>query len=135
MTDAAFRAGMKQMAAIFPDRDEDETVKATRGQVYRKVLDYLRDEEFLFAVEMALKYERWFPTPASLISFADEYEPPTLVLPSGRSPEQLEAEREAARGNIRSGTELVRAELVKRGLLAADAPEPCAVMPKGKGER
>jgi hypothetical protein len=132
MTDAAFARGMGQMAAVFQNREEDAAVKNTRGQVYRKVLDYLSDAEFLFAVEMALKYERWFPTPASLISFADEYEPPTLALPSGRSPEQLEADREAARGNIRSGAELVRAELVKRGLLAPDAAEPCASMPKGE---
>lgn len=133
MTDAAFAKGMGLLSAVFPNLDEDPAVKNTRGMAYRKTLDHLSDEAFLFGVSLALKHEkRWFPTPAMLIDYADEYEPPQPLLPSGRTPEQLEAEREAARGNIRSGAELVRAELIRLRLLAPDAPEPVADMPKAR---
>jgi hypothetical protein len=131
MTDAAFRAGMAQLAVTFPSADEESAVKGMRSQVYRRILDYMSDAEFAFAVDEALRYEKWFPTPASLISYADDYKPPAPALPAGRTAEQLEAERAAARGNLRSGVELVRAELQKRGLLAADAPEPVESMKGG----
>ncbi len=124
MTDAAFREGMKLMAAVYPDRDEDDAVKATRGQAYRRILDYLTDAEWIFAVSLALQYEKWFPTPASLISYADEYMPTTKVLPAPRDMDALEVERAERRGEIKSGMELVRQELVTLGLIGPDAPFP-----------
>lgn len=130
MTDAAFVQGMRDLAATLPSRDEDLKVKNARGQVYRRILDHLSDEAFLFAVELALKHERWFPAPATLISFADEYEPPRPALPPARSPEAIEAAHEASRANLRGGMELVRSYLVEKGLLRADAPDPVRDMPK-----
>lgn len=129
MTDEAWAKGMHDLVML-PDREMSQEYAADRGEVYRRVLDHLTDAEWLYAVAEALKYERWFPAPATLISFADEYVPPGLALPAGRTSEQIEADRIAARENLRGGAALIRGELQRRGLLASDAPEPVESMPK-----
>jgi hypothetical protein len=119
MTDAAFKAGMAQLAVTFPNADEEPAVKGARSQVYRRILDYMSDAEFAYAVDEALRYEKWFPTPASLISYADEYAPPVKALPAV-SPAELETRRE----NHKQQMGQLKAALVERGLIPADAPEP-----------
>lgn len=116
MTDGAFKAGMAQMAVTFPSSDEDASVKGARSQVYRRILDHLTDEAWLYAVEQALRHDRWFPAPAILLDYAEEYVPKN-ALPEPRSLEELEQSREAARANVKAGLELIRKAALERGLV------------------
>src|SRR4030095_12131178 len=100
MTDKAFREGIAAMLVAFPDREKSPNELALRSQVYRRVLDHLTDEAFLYAVSEALRYERWFPVPSMLIDYSDDYVS-NKALPEPRTPEQLEESRERARENVK----------------------------------
>jgi len=61
---------MKDLLTL-PDRDLPPAVLATRGDVYRRELGSLRDEAWLFAVGECVRNERWFPTVATLLKYAE----------------------------------------------------------------
>jgi hypothetical protein len=72
MTEQAWLKGMAELAASFPDRDEAPEVKAIRGQVYRRELARLTDETWLYAVRSAIQSEKWFPSVAALLDYAND---------------------------------------------------------------
>jgi hypothetical protein len=128
VTEEAWTQGLHDLFML-PDREMSEGYAADRGEVYRRVLSHLTDAAWLHAVDVALRRERWFPAPAALLEYAAEYSPPQ-ALPAPRSREAIEESRTAARANLTGGLAIVRAELVRRGLLAPGAPEPVASMPR-----
>ena len=109
--------GMSELAANFPDRDLPEAVLATRGDVYRRELGDLSDETWLFAVREALRNERWFPSVAILLEYADGAGAPRIadLLPPHRPTEE---EREA----IRRGAAEMLDKIKAIPLAAAPAP-------------
>lgn len=119
MTDAAWAQGMKQLLALgLPGWPQDPQEADVRAGAMRQALDDLDDERWLFACEQAGKLQTWFPVPATLRSYADDYrpEPKYPLLPPARDAESRERDREAAR----RGVELVRRALREQGIVLAD---------------
>lgn len=71
MTNEGWLKGLEELMAAFPDRDLPEEVLEKRGEIYRRELAGLTDEQWRFAVSEAIKSERWFPTVHSLLEFAE----------------------------------------------------------------
>jgi hypothetical protein len=58
-----------------------EAVLTHRGKVYREALDGLTDESWLYAVREAVRCEKWFPSVAGLLDYANDAPPaPTAGL-------------------------------------------------------
>lgn len=103
MKDEQWIRGMSELAASFPDRDLPEQVLAVRGDVYRRELDHLDGDRWLFAVREAIRNERWFPTVAALLEYAESAGAPPvagLLPPPRRTEEEKERDRQAARAAI-----------------------------------
>jgi len=103
---------MGQLAFAYPGYGASEQEQAERSRVYRRHLDDLGDEPWLYAVAYAIKADRHFPAIAALRAYAEAYRPTLPMLPPARSPEQMAEDREVAR----RGLELIRAEAAKVGL-------------------
>lgn len=129
MTDEAWVRGFGELILAFPNR-EQTTVEATaRAQLYRKHLDTLSDEQWGYAVRLAILRDGWFPTVARLLEFGESYTPPAAgyLGPAPRTQEQEQVDREAAR----KGLELVKAAVAERGLPILpppSMPEPVVVV-------
>jgi hypothetical protein len=94
----------------------------------------LRDEtdaaEWAAFVAVAVKRYRWefFPSVPKLLEALEEFRASRapvagLLAVGGPTPDER-------RENLRLGASIIRAGLQERGLLAADAPDPVASMPK-----
>jgi predicted anti-sigma-YlaC factor YlaD len=88
-------------------------VQALRGETYRAELGHLTDEAWEHAVRECLRCEDWFPTIATVLRYADEYQPPAQYLPPHRRTEEEKAE---AREIAKRGLEQIRAVMQARGL-------------------
>lgn len=89
-----------------------------RGNVFQREVSHLTDEVWAYAVSQALKCERWFPTPAAILEYAAEYEPPLDIagyLPA-RTPHSIEEQR----AEFRKGLSTFRDELAKHGIHLED---------------
>lgn len=109
MRDESWVEGMRELAATFPDRDLPEAVLATRGDVYRRELGGLSDEAWLFAVRESIRNERWFPTVATLLEYAEgagSPQPVAGLLPPHRPTEE---EREARRREAAAQLDKIKA--------------------------
>ena len=104
MTDEAWIRGMGQLAACFPSAEESQERKAIRGQTYRQALNRLTDETWSYAVKAAIEHERWFPTVAALMDYANDAPAPE---PKGLLPADTRSIEER-REDFRRGFETFR---------------------------
>lgn len=95
-------------------------MRLVRGQVYRRELDGLADEAWFFAVREAIRNERWFPTVAALLEYAEAAGAP-LAPVAGRIEEHRMTPEERA-ASARRGLELIREALKARGIDVDGAP-------------
>lgn len=118
MTDKAFAAGMARLALLLSDRERDPKEIAARSRAYRQTCDFLGDEAWEYAVEETIRHEKWFPPIATLLDYANDWEPPVPLLterlptPDERRPALIE------------GVSQIREALISKGLLSPDAPKP-----------
>lgn len=127
MRDSEWSKGWTELSIAYPPREEADEVAASRANLYRKHLDDVPPEAWLFAVTQAIRSDSWCPTIARLRDFVDAWRPPVLpALPPS------EEEREEQRAASRKGLELVMEAVAERtGEPAAPAvaapPEPLTV--------
>ncbi len=125
MNDVAWALGMAELQKSgLPGWPTDPAVSTTRSELYRRHLDDIADAAWLYAVAEAIRRETWFPTVAKLREYASGWAPTYPALPPGRTPEQLEADREATR----RGLALVQATVAER-LSLPTIPPPVQQMP------
>lgn len=124
MQDETWVKGMKELFASFPDRDHDEAVMTVRGEVYRRELGHLLDGTWLYAVRESIRKERWFPTVAVLLEYAEAAPSTAPALPPHRMTDE---ERAEAREQTRRGLEMVRAAVER--ITGEPAPEAVKSMP------
>jgi len=80
MNDEAWIKGMGELVMAYPDgRDLSPERTRAMGEVYRKALDELTDEEWLRAVSVAIGKEERLPSPATLL----RYGRPAHIVASG----------------------------------------------------
>lgn len=72
MTNDGWLTGLRELLAAFPDRETEPEIAATRGEVYRRELNALTDETWLYAVRECVRHERWFPTVAAILDYASD---------------------------------------------------------------
>lgn len=111
MTNEAWIQGMKELAACLPDKEQEEAVLSLRGEVYRRELNALTDESWLYAVRQAVRNGEWYPTVAALLNYAmdapDEKPPATAYLPEPRA---------VSRDEFRKGFETFKRALEAHGI-------------------
>lgn len=88
MTDEAWVRGMGDLALAFSGRELPPDLLKAKGEVYRRHLDHLSDEEWLGAVKLTLRNERFFPSIAELVSYASQV---TGELPEAKAGEVYDA--------------------------------------------
>lgn len=76
MTEEVWLKGMGDLVLALEKRTVSPEEAAARGDLYRRVLGGLTDEEFLRAVAMAIQHEEFFPPPATLLRYAQPAPPP-----------------------------------------------------------
>lgn len=123
MTNSGWLQGLKELLAAFPDREMAPEIAATRGEVYRRELNALTDETWLYAVGECVRHERWFPTVACILDYAsDAPEPAKKAL---AAPAEF-----ADREEFRRGFETIfKPALEAHGIDVNDVAKP---MPGGK---
>lgn len=109
MRDRTWAEGMAALQKSgLPGWPTESQESAGRADLYRRHLDDLSDDAWIFAVREAITNERWFPTVAALRDYASSYTSARAFLPEPRrTPEQVEADRKEAR----RGLELVKAAM------------------------
>jgi len=101
VTDEAWARGMADLIVMLPDSSPvDESVRARRSRLYREHLHEFSDEAWFFAVAESIKAEKWFPSVATLRSYAEGFTPEYPMLPPGRGEEEKERDREMARKGL-----------------------------------
>lgn len=70
MKPEVWKKGLGDLLLGFPDRDLTPEQQKARGEVYRRHLDELHEDAWLFAVDQALDTLTWFPTIAELKDLA-----------------------------------------------------------------
>jgi hypothetical protein len=107
--------------------DETREKADARAQLYRRHLDDLTDEAWLYAVDGVMKTCTFFPTIAELRAAAETWRPESAgyLPPARRTDEERAADAEATR----RGLEMVRAAV------GEDAGDPVKPMPSAKVER
>jgi hypothetical protein len=103
---------MELLLANLRDRDLTPAMVEVRGDSYRRRLDHLGDEHWLYVVDLALDRHDWFPTIHELLDIADETARRCVALVPQKSDEEREREREEAKATYRR----VREHLVAVGL-------------------
>lgn len=83
-----------------------------RASILRRMVDHLSDDQWLYAADAAARTQQWFPVPATILDFAEDYVPPYKALPPARDEATRERDREAAK----RGVELIREEMRRRGI-------------------
>ena len=123
MQDAQWARGWAELIVAYPQREEASEQGALRAALYRKHLDDLAPDAWLFGVEQVIRTETWFPTVAHLRACADAWRPPVLpALPMS------EEEREDARAAARAGLAMLQAAF------DAGAVGPVRAMPEVRPE-
>jgi hypothetical protein len=126
VTEEAWQKGSALLEANLPRRDATKGVQSLRGATYRQELGHLTDDQWEFAVWETIRNEDWFPSIATLLRYASEYEPPVLALPPAR---RTDEEREQARVDAKRGLDMIRQACKDRGFDIAG--EPGKEMPRG----
>lgn len=119
MTDAAWLRGMGELVLGLARQDESREKSDARARLYRKHLDDLNDEAWLYAVDGVMKTCTFFPTIAELRAAAESWRPEAagFLPPARRTPEEIAADAEATR----RGLEMIRAAV---GEAAGDPVKP-----------
>jgi hypothetical protein len=127
MTDAAWVRGMGELVLGLARADETREKADARAQLYRRHLDDLTDEAWLYAVDGVMKTCTFFPTIAELRAAAETWRPESAgyLPPARRTDEERAADAEATR----RGLEMVRAAV------GEDVGDPVKPMPSAKVER
>jgi len=112
MTNEAWVKGMATLAANLRDRDLTAEMVTLRGDSYRRRLDYLADDHWLYVVDQVVDRYDWFPTIHELLEVADEVGRRVTALVPAKSEAEREREREEAKATYRR----VREHLVAVGL-------------------
>jgi hypothetical protein len=121
---------MRDLAVSFPSQDQDPEVLRVRGAVYLRELGSLTDEAWLYAVQEAIRNERWFPTVAALLEYASRapqapFRADRALPEDTRTPEEIQAEK---RETAKRGLELVKAAYEER--IATLPPRPLVSLPR-----
>jgi hypothetical protein len=127
MTDAAWVRGMGELVLGLARAHETREKADARAQLYRRHLDDLSDEAWLYAVDGVMKTCTFFPTIAELRAAAETWRPESAgyLPPARRTDEERAADAEATR----RGLEMVRAAV------GEDVGDPVKPMPAAKVER
>jgi DNA modification methylase len=99
--------------------DEQIGLEPTPEEYVARLVELFREATRVLRADGTLwlnLHERWFPAPAILLDFAEEYVP-VNALPAPRSSEEIEQSREQARENVKAGLELIRKAALERGLV------------------
>lgn len=75
MTDEAWAKGMGDLVLALERRNLSPDEAAARGEVYRRHLNHLSDDEWFRAVDSAIGREESFPAVAALLRYANPPEP------------------------------------------------------------
>lgn len=126
MTDEAWIRGWTELAATLPDKDQEPVVLGVRGQVYRRELGKLTDQSWLYAVSEAVRNERWFPTVACLLDYANDA-PETRDAAMLKAYVPTDQDRDKAKEAARRGVEMCR-EAFER--VTGEKAPPIKSMPK-----
>jgi hypothetical protein len=112
--------------------DETREKSDARAQLYRKHLDDLTDEAWLYAVDGVMKTCTFFPTIAELRAAAETWRPESagFLPPARRTDEERAADAEATR----RGLELIRAAVGdSAGEVVKPMPDAAVEQPKREG--
>lgn len=120
-----FRVVMGRVALLWPVPGQTEAELEIRLEEYWETLDPLLTTEELWAAFKLAKERCVFPPkPAELLTFATEFRKGQWTPPTRRTPEQIEADREAARDGLRQ----IQAAVKEAEALPPAAAEPDTVI-------
>ncbi len=133
MTDEAWVLGIGDLVLAFSGADVPPDMLKAKGEVYRRHLDHLSDEDWLRAVAMAVRSEKWFPSIASLVEYAAPVGP---QLPEAAAVAVYEEIADAFEDGFPMTAERVKekhGEVVRQAFLAAGGYEVFVWCDKGIG--